>query len=138
MLSCAEQLLTTERLHIQQTVIRGAGDAEAGVAREMDTAAYVLAGSAVLKNENRTQVGKGHLMLIPAGARWSEQLAVMSEELVVLEIARVGDRASSSHERGTTVRAVNPDDVPPYDWLGMRRPGTGVCSSMIAWRSSRG
>jgi uncharacterized RmlC-like cupin family protein len=113
-----KHLLTTERLHIQQTLLRGAGDAEDGVTRAVDTAAYVLAGSARLKNQERTLAGKGHLILILAGARWSEQLAVTSEELVLLEIARAGDRAARRDERGTAVRAVNPDDVQPYEPAG--------------------
>jgi len=114
----SKHLLTTERLHIQQTVIRGAGDAEQAATRATDIAAYVLAGSARLKNADHTHVGKGHLLLIPAGARWSEQLSVLSDELVLLEIARAGGRAASSHDERAAMRSVNPDDVRPYEPAG--------------------
>jgi uncharacterized RmlC-like cupin family protein len=113
-----KHLLTTERLRIQQTLLRGTGDAEHAALRAADTAAYVLAGTALLKNQERTQARKGHLILIPAGARWSEQLSVLSEELVLLEIARAGDRSASSHEPRSAIRAVNPGDVEPYEPAG--------------------
>jgi hypothetical protein len=96
-----KHLLTTERLHIQQTVIRGTGDAERAAVRAADTAAYVLAGTALLKNQERTH--------------WSAQLSVLSEELVLHEIARAGD---SSHAPAAALRGVNPDDVEPYEPAG--------------------
>lgn len=112
-----KHLLTTERLEIQQTLIRG-GDPEDYGARATDTAAYVLAGSAVLKDQDRTQVGKGQLLVIPAGARWAEQLSLLSAELVLLEIARAGDQPASQLEPAAPIHAVDPEHVVPYEPAG--------------------
>jgi quercetin dioxygenase-like cupin family protein len=113
-----KHLLTTERLEIQQTLIQGGGDTENYGACATDTAAYVLAGTAVLKNEDRTQVGKGQLIVIPAGARLGEQLSLLSDELVLLEVARAGARAASSRESTAPIHAVNPEDVEAYEPAG--------------------
>lgn len=109
-----KHLLTTERLEIQQTLIqRGAGMENYGVCAA-DRAAYVLAGTAVLENQDRTQVGKGQLLVIPAGASLSEQLSLLSEELVLLEVARAGAPARPSGHPAAPIRAVNPEHVAPY------------------------
>lgn len=113
-----KHLLKTERLAVQQTLIRGGGDAESCGACATDSAAYVLSGTAVLKDENRTRVGKGQLIVIPAGARWGEQLSLLSDELVLLEVARTGTPAASSDEPAAPIRAVNPEDVEPYEPAG--------------------
>jgi hypothetical protein len=67
-----KHLLTTERLEIHQTAVRGRGDAEDYGVCATNRAAYVLSGTAGLKHEDLaqrdTQVDKGHLV-IPAGAR---------------------------------------------------------------------
>jgi quercetin dioxygenase-like cupin family protein len=116
-----KHLLTTERLEIQQTLLRGVGDAEDCGPCAADTAAYVLAGALVLKNEQRTRVGKGHLIVVPAGARWNERLSLLSDEVVLLEIARAGAQAASSSEQAAAVRAVDPDDVEPYEPAGHKK-----------------
>ena len=85
-----KHLLTTERLEVQQTLIQGGGNPENCGVCATDRTAYVLAGSVVLKNQDRTQVGKGQLIVIPAGAHWGEQLSLLSEELVLLEVAGTG------------------------------------------------
>jgi mannose-6-phosphate isomerase-like protein (cupin superfamily) len=108
-----KHLLTTERLAIQQTLIRGGGDMERYGACATDRVAYVLAGAAVLKNQDRTQVGEGQLIVIPAGARWGDQLSLLSEELVLLEVARAGAQASNN-ESAAPIHAVNPEAVEPY------------------------
>ena len=113
-----KHLLTTERLEIRQTLIRRGGDTETYGACATDTAAYVLAGTAVLENQDRTQVGKGQLLVIPAGARWGEQLSLLSDELVLLEVARAGARPASSNEPAAPIHAVNPEDVQPYEPAG--------------------
>ena len=79
---------------------------------------YVLAGSVVLKNQYSSQVGKGQLIVIPAGAHWGEQLSLLSEELVLLEVARTGAETTSSAEPAAPVRAVNPEDVEAYEPAG--------------------
>src|SRR5580765_1399538 len=93
-----KHLLTTERLEIHQTVLRGRGDAEYYGVCATNRAAYVLSGTAGLRHEDSaqpdTQIDKGHLIVIPAGARWGTQLAVSSEELVLLEIARAGTESA--------------------------------------------
>jgi quercetin dioxygenase-like cupin family protein len=112
-----KHLLTTERLEIQQTLIRG-GDPENYAACATDRVAYVLAGSAVLKNQDRRQVGKGQLLVFPAGVRWAEQLSLLSSELVLLEIARAGDQVASQLEPNAPIHAVDPEHVAPYEPAG--------------------
>lgn len=117
-LGCArtfrKHLLTTERLEIQQTLIQRGGDTDNHGVCATDRVAYVLAGTAVLNSEQRTQVAKGHLIVIPAGVRWAEQLTLLSDELVLLEVARVSARAASNHEPAAPLHAVDPADVAPY------------------------
>jgi hypothetical protein len=113
-----KRLLTTERLEIQQTLIRGVGDPDSDGACATDRAGYVLAGTAVLKNEDRTQVGKGHLIVIPAGACWGDQLSVLSDELVLLEVARAGARAASTNVPAAKIHVVNPEDIQRYEPAG--------------------
>jgi len=121
-----KHLITTERLEIHQTAIRGRGDAEDYGVCATNRAAYVLSGTAVLKRDapaqRDTQVGKGHLIVIPAGASWGKKLAVSSDELVLLEIARtvaapIAAQAPSS-EGAVQVHAVDPKDVKPYEPTG--------------------
>ena len=121
-----KHLLTTDRLEIHQTVVRGRGDAEDYGVCATSRAAYVLSGTAVLKHEDPAQretlVGKGHLIVIPAGARWGRQLAVCSDELVLLEIARAATEPvapkTPSSEDAAQIRAVDPKDVTPYEPAG--------------------
>jgi quercetin dioxygenase-like cupin family protein len=113
-----KHLLTTERLEIHQTLIQGGGDTEDYGACASDSAAYVLAGTAVLKNPDRTQVGKGQLIVIPAGARWGDRLSLLSDELVLLEVARAGAAAASASEPAAPIRAIHPKDVEPYEPAG--------------------
>ena len=124
-----KHLLTTERLEIHQMVVRGRGDAEDYGVCATNRAAYVLSGAAGLRHEDPaqrdTQVDKGHLIVIPAGARWGKQLAVCSDELVLLEIARTeaGPAAAKapSGESAAQVHAVDPEDVTPYEPAGHAR-----------------
>jgi hypothetical protein len=117
-----KHLLTTERLEIQQLLIRRGVDTlpptESYAPCATDRAAYVLAGSAVLKNKERTQVGKGHLIIIAAGTRWGQQLSLLSDELVLLEVARVDAKAPSNSNTITPIYAVDPEDVEPYEPAG--------------------
>jgi len=112
-----KHLLTTERLEVRQTLIRrGEGAEDYGVCAT-NRAAYVLAGTALFTNQRR-EVGKGHLIVIPAGARWGEQLSVLSDELVLLEIARAGAGSASGHGPGAEVVAVRTEDVAQYEPAG--------------------
>jgi quercetin dioxygenase-like cupin family protein len=113
-----KRLLTTERLVIQQTLIRSGGEPESYDACAADSAAYVLAGAAVLADETRTHVGKGQLLVIPAGAHWGEQLSLLSDELVLLEVARAGASATANVAPGAPIHAVDPKDVEPYEPAG--------------------
>ena len=109
-----KHLLRTERLVIHQTLIQRGGEAENHDLCATDRAAYVLAGTAVLKDDKRTQVGKGHLIVIPAMARWAGQLTLLSDELVLLEVTRAGARSASNREQAAALRAVDPAQVVPY------------------------
>jgi mannose-6-phosphate isomerase-like protein (cupin superfamily) len=115
-------LLTTDRLAIHQTSIRGRGDAEDYGVRTTDRAAYVLSGSASLKREqpanSDTAIRKGHLIVIPSGAHWAEQLALHSDELLLLEIARASDERGAAKQPAGRVSVVNPDDVASYEPAG--------------------
>lgn len=113
-----KHLLTTERLEVRQTLIRGRGGAEDYGVCATSRAAYVLAGTAVLTNRDRTEVRKGHLIVIPAGARWGEQLAVLSGELELLEIARTGAHGAPGNGSAADVIAVRPEDVAAYEPAG--------------------
>ena len=121
-----KHLLSTDRLEIQQTAIRGRGAAENYGVCTTTRASYVLSGTATLKHDDParrdTEVGKGHLIVIPAGASWGRQLTVCSDELVLLEVLRtatvqVAPKARSG-ERASSVRAVDPNDVKPYQPAG--------------------
>jgi mannose-6-phosphate isomerase-like protein (cupin superfamily) len=115
-------LLTTDRLAIHQTSIRGRGDAEDYGVRATNRAAYVLSGSAALKRErpanSDTAIRKGALIVIPSGARWGEQLAVQSDELVLLEIARASDERGAAAQPAGPVSVVDPEDVASYEPAG--------------------
>jgi uncharacterized RmlC-like cupin family protein len=118
-----KHLLTTDRLEIHQTMIRGGGDAEDYGACATHRAAYVLSGAAILKHENPaqrdTQVGRGHLIVIPSGASWGRQLSVRSDELVLLEIARPGaGPVAQAAPINDQVHAVDPEDVESYEPAG--------------------
>ena len=120
-----KQLLVTDRLEIHQTVIRGAGDADDYGVRATNRAAYVLSGAAVLKpgdGQRDAQIGKGHLIVIPAGAPWGSQLSLLSDELVLLEIDRAVDEpvapAAPSREANPLVFAVDPESVEAYEPAG--------------------
>jgi quercetin dioxygenase-like cupin family protein len=114
-----KHLLTTERLEIQQTLIRRGEETERYPLFAADSVAYVLAGTAVLRNQTRTQVGKGHLIIIPAGACWGEQLSLLSDELVVLEVARAGVETTASEAIAPRpIHAVDPTAVAPYEPAG--------------------
>ena len=121
-----KHLLSTDRLEIQQTLIRGHGAAENYGVCSTTRAAYVLSGTATLKHEDParsdTGVSKGHLIVIPAGASWGKQLTVCSDDLVLLEVLRtatvqVAPKARSG-ESGAQVHAVDPRDVKPYEPAG--------------------
>jgi quercetin dioxygenase-like cupin family protein len=111
-------LLTTERLEVRQTLIRGAGVAEDYGVCATSRTAYVLAGSAVLTHRARKEVGQGELIVIPAGARWGEQLSVSSDELVLLEVARAGAAGAAGDLPDAEVLAVRPEDVAQYEPAG--------------------
>ena len=121
-------LLTSERLEVHQTLIRGVGGAEDYGICATNRAAYVLAGAAVLTSQGllargaarfdaHTEVGQGHLIVIPAGARWGEQLSVQSDELVLREIARA-EAGSVANAADAQVFAVRPEDVAAYEPAG--------------------
>jgi len=113
-----KHFLTTERLEVRQTLIRGGGAAEDYGVCAANRAAYVLAGAAILTTPQRTEVGKGHLIVIPAGARWGAQLSVSSDELVLLEIARVGAGSAPDQRPAAEVFAIRPEDVAQYEPAG--------------------
>ncbi len=113
-----KHLLATDRLEVRQTLIRGAGDAEDYGVCATSRAAYVLAGAAVLTNGERTEVRQGHLIVIPAGTRWGEQLSVVSEELELLEIERTGARGAPGNGSAAEVHAIRPEDVAAYEPAG--------------------
>jgi quercetin dioxygenase-like cupin family protein len=109
-----KHLISSERLEVHQTLIRGVGVAEDFGVGEANRAAYVLSGTAVLTRQDREEVGQGHLIVIPAGARWGEQLSLLSEELVLLEIARAGAASGASPRPGALAFAIRPEEVAVY------------------------
>jgi len=120
-----KHLLTSDRLQIHQTLIRGRGDVGDYGFCATDRAAYVLAGTAALKRadpaEPDTHVGKGHLIVIPSGAQLGEQLSVLSDELVLLEVARALDGGAvpaASRASTARIRSVDPEAVEAYEPAG--------------------
>ena len=115
-----KHLLTTDRVQIHQTLIRGRGEAEGYGVSTANRAAYVLAGSAILKHaaptEPDVQVGKGHLILIPSGADLGAQLSLLSDELVLLEVTRATSAPAS--DSTAQIRVVDPEAVQPYEPAG--------------------
>jgi quercetin dioxygenase-like cupin family protein len=115
-----KRLLDTERLEVRQTVIRGSGVAEDYGVCAARRAAYVLSGVGRLTSRSSPggEVRKGQLIVIPAGARWGEQLCVLSDELVLLEIAHAGAASAAESPSAGEVVAIRPEDVPPYEPAG--------------------
>jgi quercetin dioxygenase-like cupin family protein len=113
-----KHLITTERLEVRQILIQGRGTAESYPAGATTRALYVLAGAAALTHQEQLEIGPGQLVVVPAGARWGEQLSVRSDELVLLELARVGTGAAGNQLREAPIFAVRPEDVAPYSPAG--------------------
>ncbi len=113
-----KKLLATERLEIRQMRMKGPGDGEDRGSCATARAAYLLEGSAILKDHDEREVGEGQLIVIPAGARWEEQLSLLSGELVLLEVARAGLGAVDSSQPPAPVRVVDPEEVEPYEPAG--------------------
>jgi len=121
-----KQLLTTDRLQIHQTSIGGHGDGDGRDCGFLaaNSVAYVLSGTAVLEQadlaEPKTQLGRGHLMVIPPGTRRRGTLTVTSDELVLLEVARALEPADGS-EDAAGIRVVDPEAVAAYEPAGHAR-----------------
>lgn len=113
-----KQLLTTERLEVCQTLIRGPGAADDYGVCATNRTAYVLSGSAALTDRERRPLAPGDLIVIPAGARWGEQLTLLSDELVLLEISRAGAGRAAAQPEQARVLAIRPEDVPAYEPAG--------------------
>jgi uncharacterized RmlC-like cupin family protein len=121
-----KHLLTTDRLQIHQTVIRGDGAADDYGVCATTRAAYVLSGTAALKHQDPahldTQVRKGQLIVIPSGAPWGRQLSVHDDQLVLLEIARTVTGpiapAAPRSQGSAHVHVVDPNDVQSYEPAG--------------------
>ncbi|MET0384603.1 MAG: hypothetical protein ABW321_01525 [Polyangiales bacterium] len=121
-----KHLLTTDRLEIHQTSIRGHGVVEAYDSRRSGCAAYVLAGTAALKQADpatpETRIGKGQLIVVPAGGALGGQLSVLSDELVLLEVAPAATGGvpvfAERDHNAAAIYAVDPDTVEPYEPAG--------------------
>lgn len=117
-----KHLLTTESLEINQTMIKGSGDAEDYGVSGINRIEYVLNGKATLSQGGNTEVGQGHLIIVPPGVPWGTQLSVNSDQLVLLDIVkRVDDKSSvtsSGTEGANLIRIVKPEDVPSYEPAG--------------------
>jgi mannose-6-phosphate isomerase-like protein (cupin superfamily) len=119
----SKHLLSTERLEIKQTSIRGPGAAEDYGISGATRAAYVLAGTAKLKHAQapgtETEIRKGHLLVIPAGATWGQQLSLLSDELVLLEVTETAGGVETARVSAAAhVRAVDPTEVKAYEPAG--------------------
>lgn len=117
----SKHLLSTERLDLKQTVIRGQGVAEDYGTCARTRAAYILSGSARLEREGAeaTPLVQGHLVVIPAGARWGQRVSLLSDELVLLEISEViHDDAVASVAARPEVQVIDPKDVRVYEPAG--------------------
>jgi quercetin dioxygenase-like cupin family protein len=118
-----KHLLTTENLEINQTMIKGSGDAEDYGVSGINRIEYILNGTATLSQEGiNTEVGQGHLIIVPPGVPWGTQLSVHSDEFILLDIARRIDNRSAVTSSGTEVanliRIVKPEDVTSYEPAG--------------------
>lgn len=121
-----KHLITTERVQIHQTLIRARGAVAHNLSCSAGTVAYVLAGAAVLKqagpDQCDVQVAKGHLIVIPRGTDLGERLSLLSDELVLLEVTRMGDDASAAASQSAgEIRCVDPASVAPYEPAGHAR-----------------
>ena len=118
-----KHLLTTENLKIDQTVIKGSGDAEEYGVSNINRARYVLDGKATLtEGVSTTEIGPGHLIIIPPGLPWGANLFVNSKQFLTLDIARrvgiPGDVSLPDPGRVNHIRIIDPEDVPPYQPAG--------------------
>lgn len=114
----AKVLMTSARLTLRQLSIRGPGIAEDDGVRATPRALYVLEGAAVLTDQRGDELGPGHLLVVPTGVHWGEQLCLRSQELVLLEVARAGLDAAPSHRSEAAVAVIRPENVPPYSPAG--------------------
>jgi quercetin dioxygenase-like cupin family protein len=117
-----KRLLETDRLAIDQTSIRGRGDADDYGACATNRVAYVLSGSAALVHgrsaEGDTVISKGQLIVIPAGVKWGKQLSLRSDELNLLEVARAAGGRSAATGSAERVYVVDPESVASYEPAG--------------------
>lgn len=118
-----KHLLTTESLEINQIVIKGSGAAEEYRIININRAQYVLDGKATLnEGATTTEIGPGHLVIIPPGLPWGANLFVNTDQFITLDIARRADdqedAPSPDTSRGDLIRVVKPEDVPSYQPAG--------------------
>jgi quercetin dioxygenase-like cupin family protein len=114
-----KRLLTSEYLEIGQVTLQGPGDAEEYGVAGKDRMQYVLEGRASLaQGGGRTEVGPGHLFVVPAGVPWGPGLSVRSDGLTLLEIAPREEGAGvlppSGSRRREPIRVIRPETVRPY------------------------
>lgn len=116
-------LLRSEYLDVDQTIIEGSGAAENyGVARR-DRLYYVLDGEASLQLEGaETEILPGHLLVVPRGTSWAEGVTVKSDALTLLGIARRMDEGDKDVRIGASaeasIRLIRPEDAVPYEPAG--------------------
>ena len=116
-------LLRSEYLDIDQTILKGSGVAEDYGIAQSDRVEYVLDGEASLWLEGtETEILPGHLLVVPRGAPWGKGLSVKSDVLTLLGIARRADEGGADLPAGASekvsLRVVRPEDVPPYEPAG--------------------
>ncbi|MDD9940718.1 MAG: cupin domain-containing protein [Myxococcales bacterium] len=120
-----KRLLRSEALEVGQTRIGRTANLDEREPSPSVRLAYVLRGRGLLRQRGEElPLSAGDLLVVPAGTPWGPQVSVLSEELVLLEIAAGsrrtdGRQAHPTHERQPApLRRVRPEEVPPYEPAG--------------------
>lgn len=116
-------LLKSEKLEINQIIIKGSGEAEDYGAYGIDKTLYVAEGRATLRQSGiNADIRQGHLIVVPRGVPWGPGLFVNSDQLTLLDIAQVFENqsniSSSDTGRQTTICVIKPENVPSYPPAG--------------------
>jgi mannose-6-phosphate isomerase-like protein (cupin superfamily) len=118
-----KHLLASEHLEIGQIILQGPGDAEEYGVAGVDRMQYVLEGQAnLVQGGGTTEVGPGHLLVVPAGAPGGPGLSVRSDGLTLLEIAARQGGGGGGPRPGSrgceSIRVIRPEDIRPYQPAG--------------------
>lgn len=119
-----KRLLDSAFLEIRQTRLVGVGGAQVLGVWDTRRLVYVLRGRGTIGlDDGDVALEVGDLVVVPAGVSWGEQLAIDSEELILLEIAsRSGpNRADVTPDSSGPLRVVKPREMEPYKPAGHQK-----------------